>query len=192
MAVSAGKALKRHRDLLYRKAIEKLQSQQTLSKDELQEVQRREKLDAGNETMFENMDQAAAAMGFSKAQIRWSKKQNAPGFYAHRINPAELLPWLQEQESKMQLEGEDKGSLELRKLRLQCEKLDVERTQLLDEHMSVMEHNSVTADMVATIQAATYALCASLPPELSGRSMPDLEKVLRKTLDDMWRGIKTK
>src|SRR5688572_1559388 len=48
------------------------------------------------QTSYDSLQAAAAALNVPKATLQWAKDQGAPGFKGSRVYPLQLLPWLRQ------------------------------------------------------------------------------------------------
>jgi hypothetical protein len=190
----AAQAINRHRDLIYRRAIDRLKAEQTLTKVEFEEVERRklaEKLGGSiDQVIYDSMSAAAGALGMDKAQLSWAKRNGAPGFIASRVHIDLLKPWLVEREHELSTQGDDKTALECRKLRLQCERIEEDNDRERAGHLTVEAHNDIIAEMISSFQTAIYDLTPVLPPDLAGLTLPEIEKRLAAAFDSCFEKIK--
>lgn len=140
---------------------------------------------------------AAAAIGVTVSQIRWAKKAGAPGFGKFEIDEAPLKDWFARQgklcgDKTTSTNFEDKNALECRKLRLQCEAIEAATEREEQGHVTLEEHHGVLAEAIGSFQTAIYNLTGTLPPDLAGLSLPDIEARLVSAFDAVFLNVKNR
>ena len=139
---------------------------------------------------------SAAGVKCSKGSLRKEKKEGAPGFRGSRVYPGELVPWLQEKERAAECasrtgsphpEGggaaaapylEDKDVLEARRLRLQCEGLEIANAE---KRGRLWDADVVKGSWLTHLRAARQALISmvtKLAPQIAGRPPAEVEALL--------------
>lgn len=137
------------------------------------------------QTSYDSIASAAAALGTTKKRLQWAKDNGAPGFRGSRVYPAELTPWLKEQEAEIvEAEANDKEPLELRKLRLQCESLehDIRR-----KAGSAWESNDVRASWLLHMRQARQVLQQAktdYAPRIAGHGAIECGQLLGQMVEE--------
>jgi hypothetical protein len=129
---------------------------------------------------YDSIASAAAAMGTTVGRLRWAKKKGAPGFRGSRVYPAELGPWLEAQEEQHSAGGTpiDKEGWEIRKLKLQCEGLEVD---IEEKRERFWDANAVRASWLSHMRQARQVLlqmATDLAPRIAGRPALECEQLL--------------
>lgn len=140
------------------------------------------------QSYYDSIAQAAAAMGTTVARLRWAKKKGAPGFRGSRVYPGELSPWLREQETAggQTAEGApiDKEGWEIRRLRLQCEGLELANKKAAEESWDA---NVVRTSWLLHMRGARQVLlqmATDLAPRIAGRPALECEGLLKVAAQD--------
>lgn len=139
------------------------------------------------QSSYDSIAQAAKALGCTVARLRKAKKQGAPGFRGSRVYPGELVPWLKGKEGGEQGAGSgelDKEAWEIRKLRLQCEGLELANKQKGD---LLWEATAVKVSWLSHMRSARQVLvqmATDLAPRIAGRPALECEKLLSAAAEE--------
>lgn len=84
----------RNRDLVFKRAVQKLEAEIPLSKGELDEVERRETAKSGAITdSFDSMKSMAGALGIPLSILQLSKQKGCPAFRGSRVYWKDWIKW---------------------------------------------------------------------------------------------------
>lgn len=130
----------------------------------------------GEQSSFDSMAAAAAALGIPKATIQWAKDRGLPGFKGSRVYPLLLLPALErEREKNPGAPLKDKRTVETEIL---IEKLDQLRWEKERERGEWIRFAEVKEWQVTKAEGIKSLLRSrlknELPPKLEGLSSPEI------------------
>lgn len=137
---------------------------------------------------YDSIGQAAAAMETTVRALRWAKRKGAPGFRGSRVYPEELGPWLKAQEEERAGAGgelfEAKEPWEIRRLRLQCEALELEMRQKRGELVDVSLVRSSWLFHLRAARQVLLQLRTDLSPRIAGRPALECEALLGAAVEE--------
>ncbi len=136
------------------------------------------------QTSFDSLQAAAAALGIDKGTLQAAKDQGAPGFKGSRVYPAELPPWILQAKSLGGLR--DKRTVERE---IAEEKLDSLRWEKERDRGAWIRKAEVEEWMMTTAERVKSTLRArlknDLPPKLEGLRAAEIAAKMERVIEEL-------
>jgi hypothetical protein len=136
--------------------------------------------------VYDSYSAAASALGVTKSLIQRLKREGAPGFRGSRVYASELLPYLRARESLAikNGEGETKESLEIRRLRATCERIEDRLARERGQFVAVVDLSTHLRKFAAEVKRLLRQKESEFPALVAGLTAPQVKVFFQTTISD--------
>jgi len=138
--------------------------------------------------VFDSLAAAASELDVPIQVLKKLKREGAPGFRGSRVYAEELLPYLRAREDMARRQGlpEDRESLECRKMRAQCERIEFNNHLAQSKYV----HREILADHLGKFAGETVSILRQkleneFPAASQGRTIPQIREKAKAVVDEI-------